>query len=168
MYRLKKLLALLLALGIAAPLLQAKSQEHYEGIIASCKALPQADALKELQALPVADQRIVLNMIAKGLADNPKELEMYLPLALSVHANDSARSHRRGAIGFGVVAAATFTASIHRANTVRIDDLVRTLDLIGYASSALCAERLLKIMFHSTPAPLANHTFTSLLKNAQG
>ena len=168
----KKLLTLVLTLGVLAPQLQAKKpQSYYDNIVANCKKQSQADALNTLQALPFADQRIVLNMIAQGLAKNPKDLEFFLPLALSVHGNDRAWT-RRSIVGSGLVCAVASFAIDHynyKPKDLKVGDLpFIALFVASSISGLIFVGKLLSLTFSSTPAPLASHTFKALLKKAQG
>ncbi len=167
----KKLLTLMLALGVAAPQLQAqKPQSYYDNIVANVKKQTREDALKTLGALPFADQRIIMAMVAEGLADNPKEFEMFLPLALSVHDNDRARSHARWVSGAGVVSMAAFGLAHNRhvkTHSPMEDPRIQALLCLSLLSGGSAIRNLFSLMFSSTPATLANYTFKALIEKAQ-
>ncbi len=168
----KKLLTLMLALGVAAPQLQAqKPQSYYDNIVANVKKQTREDALKTLGALPVADQRIIMAMVAEGLAKNPKDLDIFLPLALSVHANDRAWT-RRGMVGSGALAGAIgwFSYNLaknHFKDTPEGNTVIWALDGACALGGLICVGKLLSLIFRSTPVPLANYTLKAMLKKAQ-
>ena len=169
----KKQLTLMLALGLATTGMHAaKTQSYYDNIVASCKKQSQADALEALQALPVADQRIVMKMIAEGLSKNPADFKKFLPLAMCVHANDRA-STRRWMVGSGVATAAAVGLYSYLVRTKYASDEVFTKPeiqgLIGIAAlgGLSTVGHFLSLLFRSTPNPLSGFTFKQLLKAAR-
>ncbi len=170
----KKQLTLMLALGLATTgRHEAKTPSYYENIVASCKKQSQADALEALQALPVADQRIVMKMIAEGLGKNPSDFQKFLPLAINVHANDRA-STRRWMVGSGVVTAAvvglfSFLTVTNKYAPHEVLDHPEMQGLAGIVALAglSTAGHFFSLIFRSTPNALSGFTFKQLLKAAR-
>ena len=111
-----------------------------------------------------------MRMIAEGLADIPKEFQMFLPLALSVHDNDLARSHRRWVFGAGVVSMAAFRLAHNRHIKIHApmeDPRIQALLCISLLSGGSAIGHLIALMLSTTPATLANYTFKAMIEKAQ-